>query len=126
MLRSVDRGCLDWFLPGIPITLYRIMITVSIDVTKMDKTRFYKGKKGTYVNLTLIESPNDQYGNTHLVVQSSTKEEREEGLKMPIIGNAKDFKILDEQKESGGYNAPQDNRPAEPEKAGLAQDDIPF
>ena len=28
----------------------------------------------------------DQYGNTHLVVQSSTKEEREDGLKMPIIG----------------------------------------
>ena len=102
------------------------MITVSIDVTKLDKSRFYKGKKGTYVNLTLIESPNDQYGNTHLVVQSSTKEERDAGLVLPFIGNAKDFKILDAQKESGGYNAPQDNRPAEPEKAGLAQDDIPF
>jgi len=104
------------------------MITVSIDVTKLDKSRFYKGKKGTYVNLTLIESPNDQYGNTHAAVQSSTKEERDAGLVLPFIGNAKDFKILDAQKESGGYNVtPGENPPATvTTNSAVAQDDIPF
>tara|TARA_Y100000996_G_scaffold111361_3_gene82405 strand:+ start:629 stop:997 length:369 start_codon:yes stop_codon:yes gene_type:complete len=105
---------------------YRIMITVSIDVTKLDKSRFYKGKKGTYANLTLIESPNDQYGNTHLVVQSSTKEEREEGLKMPIIGNAKDKKILDAKEEGLGYNSIPGNAGTATTNSAVAQDDIPF
>ena len=103
------------------------MVSVNIDVTKLDKSRFYQGKKGTYCDLTLIESPNDQYGNTHLVVQSSTKEERDSGLKMPIIGNGKDYKILDAQKESVGYNAiPGENPPTETTNSALAQDDIPF
>tara|TARA_R110002020_G_scaffold23538_13_gene78297 strand:- start:362 stop:670 length:309 start_codon:yes stop_codon:yes gene_type:complete len=102
------------------------MITVSIDVTKLDKSRFFKGKKGTYANLTLIESPNDQYGNTHLVVQSSTKEEREEGLKMPIIGNAKDKKILDAKEEGLGYNSIPGNAGTATTNSAVAQDDIPF
>ena len=104
------------------------MITVNIDVKKLDKSRFYQGKKGTYCDLTLIESPNDQYGNTHLVVQSSTKAERDAGLKMPIIGNGKDYKILDAQKESVGHSVtPSENPPATvTTNSAVAQDDIPF
>ena len=109
----------------------KIMITLSIDVTKLDKSRFYKGKKGTYANITLIETSNDQYGNTHAAVHSSTKEERDAGLKLPFIGNAKDFKILAAQKEGVGYNSiPGNNVETETTNSAVnsavAQDDIPF
>ncbi len=64
------------------------MITLSIDVTKLDKSRFVSGKKGTYCNLVLIETPHSEYGE-FMVKQDVAKEERESGKQMPILGNAK-------------------------------------
>lgn len=63
------------------------MINVKIDVTKLDKDRFFKGKKGTYCDLVMIPTPSSDYGSWGLV-QKSTKEERDSGLKMPFVGNA--------------------------------------
>jgi hypothetical protein len=66
-------------------------ITAKIDVTKIDKSRFFQGKNGAkYLDLVLIPSPNDRYGNTHFITQSTTKEERDQGVKLPILGNAKE------------------------------------
>ena len=67
------------------------MIRVKIDVTKIDKTKLFKGAKGTYLYLTLIENRNgpDQYGNDFMVVQDLGKEARERGEKGPILGNGK-------------------------------------
>lgn len=62
-------------------------IKVKIDVTKLDKERFFKGKKGTYCDLVLIGTPESQFG-TWGIVQESTKEERDAGVKMPFVGNA--------------------------------------
>ena len=91
------------------------MITVKVDVTKLDKSRFFVGKKGTYCDLVLIETPDDQYGNDYLVKQGVSREERQSGVKMPIIGNAKDHSITKPK-----------SRP-EPAPAGLTEDDeIPF
>lgn len=67
------------------------MISVNIDVKKLDKTAFYTGEKGTYVNLTLIETPDSEYGHSHMVVQDLGKERREAGERGPILGNAKTF-----------------------------------
>lgn len=67
------------------------MIRCKIDVTKIDKARLFKGQKGTYLDLTLIETPNDQYGNSHMIVQDVGKEDREKGIKGAILGNAKTF-----------------------------------
>lgn len=64
-------------------------ITVKIDTKKIDKNRLFVGAKGTYLDVVLIETPNDAYGNSHMVVQSVSKEEREAGIKGPILGNAK-------------------------------------
>lgn len=64
------------------------MITVNIDVTKIDENRFFKGKKGTYMELILIETPNGQYGD-FMVKQATTKEERGQKVDLPILGNAK-------------------------------------
>lgn len=65
------------------------MIRVKIDVTKLDKTAFFKGQKGTYVDLVLWECKGgrDQFGNEFLVKQDMGKERR--GEKVPIIGAAK-------------------------------------
>ncbi len=70
------------------------IITVKIDVRLLDKARFFEGKeknghKPLYADLVLIPRREvGQYGDTHFVKQSVTKEEREAKLEMPIIGNA--------------------------------------
>lgn len=64
------------------------MITVKVNVSQIDKARLFKGEKGTYLDLILIETPNGQYGD-FMVKQQVTKEEREAKLQMPILGNAK-------------------------------------
>lgn len=66
------------------------MITINIDFDKIDQSRLFPGKKGRYLDLVLIETPNGQYGD-FMVKQGSTKEEREAGKQMPILGNAKNY-----------------------------------
>ena len=68
------------------------MIRGKIDVKKIDKSALFKGAKGTYLDITLIESPNDTYGNTHMIVQDIGKERREAGEKGPILGNGKEWR----------------------------------
>jgi hypothetical protein len=66
------------------------MIVLKIDVTKIDKSRLFEGKNGAkYLDAVLIETPNNQYGDSHMIAQSVTKEERLAGVKGAIIGNAK-------------------------------------
>lgn len=64
---------------------------VKIDVSKLDKSAFFKGEKGTYVDLVLWENRDgeDQYGNTHSVKQDFGKGKGPE--KPPYVGNAKPF-----------------------------------
>jgi hypothetical protein len=66
------------------------LISLNIDVSKIDAKRLYKGKKGQYLSATLfLKEEVDQYGNNGFIVESITKEEREQGKKGTIIGNAK-------------------------------------
>ena len=67
------------------------MIVAKIDVTKIDKTALFKGSKGTYLDIILFENKEgeDQYGNTHMVVQSLPKERKDAGERGEILGNAK-------------------------------------
>jgi len=66
------------------------LISLNIDVSKIDAKRLYKGKKGQYLSATLfLKEDVDQYGNNGFIVESITKEEREKGQKGTIIGNAK-------------------------------------
>jgi len=69
-----------------------IGINLSIDVSKLDKSRLYKGAKGTYANLTVfIDSNPDQYGKNGGVKEQATKDERDQKVKMPFVGNATIF-----------------------------------
>lgn len=65
------------------------MISYKIDVKKIDKALLYKGDKGTYLNGLFLENKEgtDQYGNDGFIIQGVSKEQREQGIKGPIIGN---------------------------------------
>ena len=72
----------------------KVGISISIDVTKIDKERLFKGAKGTYMDLTTFIDldQKDQYDNNGFVSQSMTKEERDTGApNTPILGNCKVF-----------------------------------
>lgn len=67
-------------------------LQVRIDKNLLDQSKFFAGKNGaSYINLVLFENKNgpDQWGNTHIVKQDSTQEERENNIETPILGNAK-------------------------------------
>lgn len=64
------------------------MILGKIDVTKIDKAKLFKGAKGTYLDVVLIETPTSEYGD-YMICQGVSKEEREAGVKGAILGNAK-------------------------------------
>lgn len=71
----------------------KIGINISIDVSKIDKARLFKGKKGTYMDLTTFIDTNnpDQYDQHGFISQSTNKEERDAGVKTTILGNCKVF-----------------------------------
>ena len=68
-------------------------VSVRIDVSKIDKSRLFKGEKGTYLDLTtFIDTENtDKYQNHGFISQSVSKEERGQNVKTPILGNVKVF-----------------------------------
>jgi hypothetical protein len=62
------------------------IIRLKIDVTKLDKTAFFKGKQGTYADLTYFydDEPN-QYGKNGGIKQDLGKDRR--GEETPFIGD---------------------------------------
>jgi hypothetical protein len=61
-------------------------ISINVNIDKIDKRRFFDGKKGRYMDLVLFETPESDYGD-YMVKQRGEKGER-----MPILGNGKYFK----------------------------------
>lgn len=89
----------------------KIGVNLRIDVTKLDKSRFFKGQKGIYADMTaFIDTENvSEYGDNGTISQAQSQEERQAGAKLPIIGNAKIFwkgesetTVNNQAKESGG------------------------
>ena len=63
-------------------------------VIRIAKSRAKPHQNGkVYLNLEAIERKDgeDNYGNTHFIAEPSTKDERESGVKLPIIGNGKEW-----------------------------------
>ena len=100
-----------------------IGVSISVDVTKLRKERFYKGKKGTYADLTVfINSDKDDYGKNGGIMESLSQEERDSGAAKNGLGEAKVF-----------WSAVEDFKPKQesvPDSAPVAtnefEDDIPF
>jgi len=82
----------------------KIGVNINIDVTKIDKARIVEGKNGgKYVDLVAFIDVDRQneYGNNGSITQQCTKEERENKLLMPFIGNVKVFYKAGEQAKQG-------------------------
>jgi hypothetical protein len=72
----------------------KVGVNLKIDVTKIDKSRFFIGKNGAkYLDMTAFIDlkEQDQYGNNGMIVQPVSKEEKQAGVKGPILGNSKVF-----------------------------------
>ena len=70
----------------------KVGLSVRIDVSKIDKSKLYKGAKGVYLDMTtFVDLDNqDEYENNGFISHSQTKEEREAGADRPkILGNVK-------------------------------------
>lgn len=98
-------------------------IAIDIDVTLLDKERFKRitrksGQPAVFVSLVLFDKP-DAHGNDGFVKQSQSKEDREAGVQLPILGN---WKHLGEKRQAP---APAPKPPAAPQPD-MAEDDIPF
>jgi hypothetical protein len=92
------------------------LISISINVDLLDESKFYKGKKGTYLNISgfLKEDP-DNYGNFGFITQDGVKTPEKNA---PILGNFKIGKSLQTRQDQPG---------AEPKKlVNFEVDDLPF
>lgn len=86
-----------------------MMLTIKIDVTRIDKNRLFKGEKGVYLDAVLIETPNSDFAD-YMVKQSVSKEEREQGVEGNILGNAKKWDPIPPKDPEGDYE-PSDDLP---------------
>ena len=93
------------------------MNTAKINCSKIMKEHLFRGEKGTYLDLVIWENKNgpDQYGNTHTICQSISKEAREGGEKGPILGNMR----METQQPTQAVDASRNNEP-------MNDDDVPF
>ncbi len=100
------------------------LLTLKIDVRKLDKARFFEGKpdasghRPLYADIVLIPRRElGKYGDTHVVKQSK---KREETVEMPILGSATE--------RGDGQQAQQaaPKPPATPPPDNSADEDVPF
>ena len=71
----------------------KIGVSLKIDVTNIDKARLFSGQKGTYLDATVFIDIDqlDQYGNSGMITQDVSKEEKLQNVKGNILGNCKVF-----------------------------------
>lgn len=93
------------------------LINVSICVSDIPKTRIKQAENGKkYINVTIASRrETDQFGNTHTVFMSQTKEEREAKEARTYIGNGKAVEFKPASPESVAQMPPAE-----------AVDDLPF
>jgi hypothetical protein len=103
------------------------IISASIDLSKIDQSKVVEGRNGAkYVDVTLVNTPGNQYGKDYLVKQDFGKEAREQRVETPILGNAKAF-LLDQGEPCGASSAPSSPPPPPTPQVGKTSlDDLPF
>ena len=86
----------------------KLGISIKINVKEIEKARLFVGKKGTYLDLTtFIDTDNPgEHGDHGFISQSVSKEEREQNVRTPILGNCTVF-----------YNDNHQPRPQAPQQA---------
>jgi len=102
-------------------------ISISIDLNKIDDQYIIQGKNGArYVDLKLVNSPDNQYGSDYFVSQGLPKNVRDqvkasggEYPKTPIVGNGNAWQIMEGKLNSNKNNSVVETTPEE-------TNDMPF
>jgi len=89
-------------------------LSISIDLNKIDDKYVVKGKDGArYLDLKLVNTPDNEYGNDYFVSQALPKNVREQikesgadWPKTPILGNAKAWQCMEGKANGGARNSP--------------------
>jgi hypothetical protein len=98
----------------------RYGINIGINLSKIEKDRVTTDKNGNkWMNLTtwVDTDVKDQYGNNGFISQSTTKEERDNGVQTTILGNSEVFFPRDESSSRSRPVAQDDGKDI---------DDLPF
>lgn len=71
----------------------KVGVSLKINVSQIEKARLFEGKKGKYLDATVFINLDeaDEYGNHGMITQDVTKEERDQKVQGPILGNCKVF-----------------------------------
>jgi hypothetical protein len=66
------------------------IVSGSIDLTKIDKSKIYEGKKGKYYPITVVlNNEPSTYGDSGYIQTEQTKEERDAKQPKTFLGNVK-------------------------------------
>lgn len=99
------------------------VINFSINLEAIPKDLIVKGKKGSYINLTMFANDETKFGNNTSVAVSKSQEQREEGAPTVYLGNGKVVWMSEE----GVTLAERENAPeVAAASAPVASDDLPF
>ena len=71
----------------------KVGVSLKINVSQIEKARLFAGQKGKYLDATVFIDLDqlDQYGNSGMITQDVTKEEKQQQVKGNILGNCKVF-----------------------------------
>lgn len=100
----------------------KIALGLKINLSKIDMARVFNGKEGAqYLDMTIFVNMDelDQYGNSGMITQDVTKDEKQQGVKGNILGNGNVFWVENGQapqkagSNQGGFQqqAPQQQAP---------------
>ena len=68
------------------------IISGNINLSKIDKSKIYEGKKGKYYPVTVvINNEVGEYGDSGYIMTEQTKEQREAKEQKSYLGNVKDI-----------------------------------
>ena len=76
------------------VNMSKVAVSIKIDLAKVENARLFQGKNGAqYLDATVFIDVDqfDQYGNSGMVTQDVSKEERANGVKGNILGNVSVF-----------------------------------
>jgi hypothetical protein len=113
----------------------KIALGLKINLSKIDMARVFNGKDGAqYLDMTIFVNMDelDQYGNSGMITQDVTKDEKQQGVKGNILGNGNVFWVENGQApqkagaNQGGYQqAPQQGFAPQQQQSGGFQQQAP-
>ena len=93
-------------------------VRIKLDVSKIDKTKLFRGQKGVYLDATVFidVDQKDQYDNNGMITQDIPKAEKDAGQQGAILGNVQVF-WSDGQQQAPQQQASQQNYQQAPQQA---------